>query len=172
MAYTDEQRGDHVSDLQNALYQISLQDTSIPRVNPDGIFGTETTQSVEVLQQKNNLPITGKVDRATWDAIFAQYVREIQQRSAPVGITPYVTSPLRIVPGDMGAGIGMAQLMLFALSRNFQNIQAVPLTLRYDEATMAQIRAIQRLSGLPADGIMDTQTWNALVILYNVMDSK
>ncbi|WP_087064841.1 peptidoglycan-binding domain-containing protein [Intestinibacillus massiliensis] len=172
MAYTEAQRRAHVYDLQNALYQISLFDDTVPRVNRDGIFGPETTQSVMELQRRHGLPATGRVDHQTWDVIFAHYLHEMQHRSAPIGITPYISGPLSIEPGEAGAGIGMVQVMLWALSRQFHNIKAVPLTLRYDEETVAQVRNIQRLSGFPPDGILDSKTWNALTILYNVVDGR
>ena len=51
MAYTDEQKLRHISELQRYLYSISHYNKKIPRILPDGIYGPETTQAVRTFQQ-------------------------------------------------------------------------------------------------------------------------
>lgn len=168
MTYSDEQKRGHVYTLQNALFELHRNGDNIPRVNPDGHFGPETTESVRAFQWQNQLPVTGVVDHATWDAIMTRYFYEIRMRKSPVPVQPFPAGELQITRGQAGSGVGMAQTMLWALSRRFSNIRAVPVTLVYDDATIAQMRNIQRLYGLPQRDTLDTPTWNALTVLYNL----
>lgn len=39
-------------------------------IDADGIFGSETKRVLEAFQARNNLPVTGVVDRATEDRLF------------------------------------------------------------------------------------------------------
>ena len=56
----------NVFELQTMLRQMSFISQNIKRINPDGIFGTETTEAVKSFQALKNLPVTGDVDFETW----------------------------------------------------------------------------------------------------------
>lgn len=66
--------GNKVRQLQEQLDAIATIYTSIPRVNPDGIYGPATARSVEAFQSIFGLPTTGVVDFATWYKISHIYV--------------------------------------------------------------------------------------------------
>lgn len=66
--------GDKVKQLQEQLDAISSVYGAIPRVSPDGIYGTSTSESVKVFQSVFGLPQTGVVDFATWYKISHIYV--------------------------------------------------------------------------------------------------
>ena len=66
--------GNKVRQLQEQLDAIATIYTSIPRVNPDGIYGPATARSVEAFQSIFGLPPTGVVDFATWYKISHIYV--------------------------------------------------------------------------------------------------
>jgi peptidoglycan hydrolase-like protein with peptidoglycan-binding domain len=40
-------------------------------IDDDGIFGNGTYNAVKQFQSKHNLPVTGKVDAATWKVLFS-----------------------------------------------------------------------------------------------------
>ena len=52
MAYTDDQKTRHISELQRYLYSISHYNENIPRVMPDGIYGLETQEAVRAFQKE------------------------------------------------------------------------------------------------------------------------
>ena len=172
MTYSEEQKRGHVYTLQNALYELHKNGDNIPRVNPDGHYGPETTESVRAFQHQNQLPATGAVDHITWDAIFARYFYEIRMQRTPVEIQPFPGGQMNVERGQTDAGVGMVQVMLWALSRRFSNIRAVPITLTLDEATLTQLRNIQRLYGLPQHDALDTATWNAITVLFNLVAAQ
>ena len=41
MAYTEDQKSRHITELQRYLYSISHYNEKIPRIFPDGIYGPE-----------------------------------------------------------------------------------------------------------------------------------
>lgn len=168
MNYNDEQKKKHILTLQNALYKMGLQDTTLPRVYPNGVFGPETTECVRELQRRHSMPDTGSVNKETWDMIFAALEKQEKENSEPLPIAPFPTGPLHIEKGITDSGIGMAQVMLWELSKHYDNIKAVPVTLQYDDATNKQVRQVQRLSGLKESDVLDCPTWNALTELYNM----
>lgn len=66
--------GSAVLTIQNQLDRIGRTYISIGRPIPDGIFGSQTQQSVIDFQRIFNLPQTGVVDLATWYQISQVYV--------------------------------------------------------------------------------------------------
>jgi len=46
MAYTNEDRRNHIRELQRYLYSLSFYDETMPQVVPDGIYGRETALAV------------------------------------------------------------------------------------------------------------------------------
>ena len=63
----------NVTELQTMLREMSKHYLGIRRVNPDGIFGAETTAAVTDAQRVFDIPITGKVDYATWLMIYEMF---------------------------------------------------------------------------------------------------
>lgn len=66
--------GQKVRQVQEQLDAIATVYASIPRVNPDGIYGPATTAAVRKFQSIFGLPQTGVIDFATWYKISHIYV--------------------------------------------------------------------------------------------------
>ncbi len=62
-----------IPQLQYMLSVVSEFVNSVPTVEQNGIFDAATRRSVEAFQQHAGLPVTGIVDAATWDQLYAQY---------------------------------------------------------------------------------------------------
>ena len=58
-----------VYEIQTYIRNISRLDTQIPSLVPDGIYGTETAESITAFQRRHLLPQTGKVDFSTWNKL-------------------------------------------------------------------------------------------------------
>lgn len=106
MAYTDEQKRQHILELQAYLHGISHQ-SQLPHLIPDGVYGENTANAVRLFQQQNQLPPTGETDTATWNAIAQAYRQEVRPtvlhlRLFPTGITAYA-------PGDKGSAVFVIQ---------------------------------------------------------------
>lgn len=61
-----------ITSLQTYLRFLAQQD-GLPTIIPSGVYDKETKNLVEIYQSKNNLPITGVVNKATWDSIVSDY---------------------------------------------------------------------------------------------------
>ncbi len=66
--------GSKVRQMQEQLVRISKAYPAIPTITPDGIYGRDTQNAVEVFQSVFGLPVTGVVDYKTWYEISAIYV--------------------------------------------------------------------------------------------------
>ncbi len=66
-------RGDKVQHLQYMLSVLSDFIPQIPDVTVDGIYGNATAAAVRAAQGWFELPITGRVDAATWEEIYDQF---------------------------------------------------------------------------------------------------
>ena len=66
--------GDKVRQMQEQLDEIATVYSAIPRVTPDGIYGSGTVNAVREFQSIFGLPQTGVVDFATWYKISHIYV--------------------------------------------------------------------------------------------------
>lgn len=67
-------RRQNVFELQSGLRYLHSIEESIPLINPDGIFGNETTEAVLAVQRFFAVPETGIVDFETWELIFEPYL--------------------------------------------------------------------------------------------------
>jgi len=65
--------GDYVRQLQYMLSVLSDFIPGIPPLSITGLFDIPTRDAVRAFQQLNTFPVTGAVDAAVWDAIFAQF---------------------------------------------------------------------------------------------------
>jgi len=60
--------------VQEQLAAISTVYTAIPRITPDGIYGSATAAAVRQFQSVFGLPQTGVIDFSTWYKISHIYV--------------------------------------------------------------------------------------------------
>lgn len=60
----------NVYELQNALRHLWSTDKIVTLINPDGVYGPETTIAVTDAQRFFGIPQTGNVDLETWVLLF------------------------------------------------------------------------------------------------------
>ena len=101
-------RGDAVSTLQYMLAVMGRFIDELPVVAIDGIYGTATEDAVRAFQRWVGLPITGRVDAYTWNALYSQYqgAAEVLRQNgvlfdapASVAIMAADNAPAPLVPG-------------------------------------------------------------------------
>ncbi len=81
-----------IYELQVMLRRIAQIDKCIDVVNPSGVYDRETADAVSELQEQNGLPVTGRVDNATWDmitALFTAAVGRITGGGTPLYVFPH-----------------------------------------------------------------------------------
>ena len=66
--------GQPVRSLQYMLNALAIPNPQLLRRTTDGIFGPKTREAVEAAQTRFGLPVTGVVDRDTWQRLYDEYL--------------------------------------------------------------------------------------------------
>ena len=166
-------RGEAVLRIQTMLNRISRDYPAIPKVQPvDGIFGESTEQAVIKFQQIFSLTPDGIVGSATWYKLVFLYVGVLDLAElVSEGQTFYANAiPLEfsdvVAPGDTGEEVRVIQYLLSVVSEFYSNVPPVAVDGVYGPATRQAVLAVQQMAGLPQDGVVGEQTWQALYRLY------
>ena len=153
----------YIIELQGYLRTIQRARQGSTTVPQDGYYGPATAEGVRQFQREEGLPPTGRVDAATWDALYRAY-RQIQDAAQPpTAIRGY--TPLK--QGDQGDPVIFLNTMIGRLAQVYDNLPDVPPDDRYTAATAYAVSGIQQWTGLPVTGETDTATWDAIATLYN-----
>lgn len=156
-----------VKEFQTYLRKISQSYGDIPSVEPDGIYGPETTAAVAAFQRQFHLPVTGKVNLETWSRIFSVYEEITLGELPPESLQPYPKGNVNLKEGDTGEKVFILQAVLSEIAERYQNFDAQGITGVYDAGTADNIRRIQRMGRLPETGEVDRKTWEQLTKIYN-----
>ncbi len=160
-------RGPDVQVVQVELNRISQNYPAIPKIYPvDGIFGPDTQRSVQAFQRIFGLSPDGVVGKATWYKLVYLYVgvkrlNEIAAEGQSIyGLTLVYPEDLR--EGDTGEKVRILQYFLFTLSDFYATIPTVGIDGIFGPQTRESVIAFQNAYSLPATGIVDVRTWDAL----------
>ena len=163
--------GNDVRQIQIRLNRISDNFPSIPKIAlPDGIFSYDTESAVKSFQEIFGLTPDGIVGPATWYKIQIIYnsVKKLSDLNSE-GLTfdeiKGITFPYPEF-GDRGLAVRNLQYYLDYLSRFYQSVPPVSNDGIFGDVTRSAVIAIQKEFGLPANGIVDRDTWNALYNAY------
>lgn len=168
----------YVEILQGHLNRISNNYPAIPKIYPvNGVFDISTENAVREFQRIFNLSPDGVVGPATWYQVISVYnaVRRLAELDAE-GIT--LSDITRRQPGTLSEGargesVRVLQYFLAILGAYYAALPEVTVDGIFGPSTREAVIAFQNFSGLPADGIIGQQTWNALTDAYdNVVRSR
>ena len=157
-----------IYELQMMLRRIAQIDKSIEVVNPSGIYDRETEEAVSEVQAQNGLPVTGRVDGATWDiitALFTLAVGKITGGGEPLYIFPNAKYQIRA--GEISDIVIAVQVILNAISHAYDDYGYIVPSGVYNTETQNAITHFQGINHLPQTGIVDSKTWDALAQNYN-----
>lgn len=152
-----------VRSLQTMLRVLSEDDSRLPTVVPDGIYGPTTMHAVSAFQRQYGIPVTGIVDQRTWDGIVEIYEVAIIRvgKAEPIEI---ILNPGQIFRrGDSSPYIYLLQSMLTQLSNDHPNIAPPSHSGIMDDSTVQSLMDFQRLANLPENGEFDKLVWKHIV---------
>lgn len=152
-----------IRSLQIMLRVLAENDSALPTVIPDGIYGPSTMHAVSAFQRQNGLPVTGITDQKTWDAIVAVYEIAIIQidKAEPIEI---LLDPGQVFRrGSTSPYIYLLQSMLTQLSNDHPSITSPGHSGMMDDTTIQSLMDFQKLAGLPESGDFDKLVWKHLV---------
>lgn len=166
MTYQNDDRRAAVRHIQELLRTIQISEGAQVTVPIDGIYGSVTADAVRRFQEKNGLPITGAVDRDTYDMLYERAIEAEFEQSDPLPLYLFQRGQ-SVKIGEESDFVMILQAMLNVLTVAYDDF--VPLTLNgiFDETMENAVRRFQMRNGLPPSGIIDKATWNALVRNYN-----
>ena len=157
-----------VRSLQTMLSDAALLWPQLSRPAPDGIFGEETLEAVIRFQQLSGLPVTGRVDNDTWDAVVLAYAQARPFAEPPKSLNAFPMYPFSVSPGQSCTHMYVVQAMFQALAGVLEGIERTPINGGHTGASVRNVIWLQRRSGLPETGIVDILTWNKLSRLYEL----
>ena len=145
----------------------------LPKIEEENIFfTTDMEESVKTFQEVFDLPVTGIVDKGTWYEV--KYLYNAVKRIADLGSEgisieevefPYGDT---LQEGDSGPYIRPLNYLLNFLSYFDSDIPRLNLSGEdFTEDTKEMVIAFQTDYDIDATGIVDKNTWNALVTAYN-----
>lgn len=161
-----------VHSLQAMLRVISYCEHGLPCVTPDGVFGEQTLEAVMQFQRERGLPVNGRVDNGTWDAIAAAYWADLPLAAPPRPVRAFRDRTFTVGAGQCCIHMFLVQSMFLALSRVLDEVEAGPVNGQHTGSSVRNVTWLQRRSGLPETGTMDKGTWNMLTRTYDIFVSR
>ena len=159
--------GIHVLLSQLALNDISTNYPGIPKIYPvDGVFSPLMESAVKAFQTAFNLSPTGIIDKGTWYKIKNIYVAvtklaELSSQGVLLSQIP-IDFTSNIEEGEIVPYVQLIQYFLNVLSAYYDTIPAVDIDGVLGPLTRTSIIEFQKTVGLPATGIIDNETLNAM----------
>ncbi|MCM1023294.1 MAG: peptidoglycan-binding protein [Prevotella sp.] len=167
MAYTDEEKKRHISEIQKYLRTVAQANENIPVVIPTGVYDEKTAEAVRAFQKEYGLPVTGTVDRETWDLLFEVYLAVQEYFTENAAIMPFPDSAYTICEGDKNNTVYILQAMLNTVAEYYSNVNSVAIDGVYGNSTVEAVKNMQTVTGEECTGTVDYKTWNKLARLYN-----
>lgn len=164
--------GPRVQLLQYFLNVLSTFYSAIPSVDINGYFGPETREAVMEFQKVMNLPVSGLIDDATWDAMYNAILSILVTLPPESVMLPSFKYPGIIFTRGMGTeqpGVLIIQELLAYISSRIPEITYVPYNLVdgvFGPITESAVITFQEYFGLEPTGIVDETTWLKLVEVY------
>jgi len=164
--------GEDVRTIQRQLNRIGQNYPAVsPKLETDGLFDVNTELAVKNFQQIFNLTPDGIVGKSTWYRIKSIFnavkgIADLQSEGLTLEEINRVF-PRVLGPGDRGIGVRDLQYYLAFIAYFDPELPAVTADGVYGEQTRLAVEAFQRNEGLPVDGIVGRETWNAIIRRYD-----
>ena len=164
--------GNDVRIIQQQLNRIRRNYPAIPEINNElGIFDTVTEDAVRTFQDIFNLNQTGQVDKSTWYKIKEIYngVKRLSELTGEGLSLEEVTTlyESELAPGSSGYPVTTIQYYLNVIAYFNPNLNIIPLTALFDEATANAVSRFQNEYGLTVTGTVNRETWNKITSVYS-----
>lgn len=156
--------GIEVSTVQYYLAFLGFFFDDLPPIRITGVFDEATRDAVFTFQNKYGLPVTGIVDRDTWNTLTKVYNELVSVLPEPYKQFESEIYPGRfIVPGDSGAYVVTIQENLQNIAKIDSSIPYIEVTGEFDEATQNAVRALQAQLGLEQNGVVGPIIWSEII---------
>ncbi len=166
---TEGDKGDNVRLIQYILNYIAQYVNTVKSTPIDGVYGRSTTESVVDFQRTFGLPLTGDVDKETYDMMYDVYygITDTRRREIYTGASaPFPGETLRF--GMQNEEVRRLQEYLNCASELYSdNLGRVTVTGVYGVETRNAVKALQRLHRLPQTGATSREDWEMIMSLVD-----
>ncbi len=152
--------------LQYMLMRLALVYDFLPTVNESGRFDENTLEAVMRFQRELAPPVTGVVDRRTWQSILEYWEQAEESLKGPRPVRAFPGNGKQANPGEWKEYMALPQTMFRSLAHYFDGIIPAQVDGQHGAESVENVRWLQRAAGLNPTGTMDQPTWNALSRLY------
>lgn len=162
--------GQSVTALQYYLNVIAYFNGNLNSLPIDSVFGEQTNNAVKVFQQYFSLPVTGIVDRETWNKISDIYndiVENLPEGYA--GIQAQLYPGYVLSEGMRGENVRNLQTYLSKIADVLPGIRKIEPDGIFGPATAAAVKDFQSLFGLPVTGNVGPWTWFYIAREYDAI---
>ncbi len=164
--------GNDVEIIQRQLNRIRRNYPAIPEIRARlGVFDATTKEAVIKFQNIFNLGETGEVDKSTWYKIKEIY-NGVKRLSELTGeglsieeVTTLYESELSL--GATGYPVTTIQYYLNIIAYFNPNLNIIPITAIFDNATQNAVALFQSEYGITSTGIVNRETWNKITGVYS-----
>jgi peptidoglycan hydrolase-like protein with peptidoglycan-binding domain len=139
--------GPEMKDIQKKLKALGFDTKGV-----DGKFGNATETVIKQIQTANKLPVTGKIDTFTLDAIEKDFIKHQKENPAEVIYAPGENTPV------------ISELQSDLNKLGFKTNGTTGL---YGRSTENAVIAFQKANKLPVSGKIDNQTWLTIAELVS-----
>lgn len=159
--------GTGVTALQYFLSVVGAYYNAVTPVDITGTFDSATESSVKSFQQVFGLPVTGVVDRATWNDLHRAYVGIVENVPINIESENAVLFPgTNLVEGMTNEYVRVLQEFLSFIHQTYPDIPDVSATGYFGPITRNAVTAFQRRFGINPTGSVGAETWNAISDVY------
>lgn len=164
--------GEDVRTVQRQLNRIGMNYPAVtPRLETDGLFNVDTQIAVQNFQEIFDLTPDGIVGKSTWYKIKSIYnavkgIADLQSEGLTLEEINRVF-PRVLQMGDRGIGVRDLQYYLSFIAYFDDSLPPLAADGVFGQSTEDAVEAFQRGEGLPVDGAVGRETWNAIVRRYD-----
>lgn len=166
MTYQNDETKNAIRHIQELLRTIQIAEGGKVTVPIDGIYDTATIEAVRAFQERNSLPVTGEVDRATYNELYEQSLAAEFLSSEPLPLYIFQNGT-SVQKGETSDFVLLLQILLNALTVAYDDFAPLAQNGSFDDIMESAVRRFQMRNNLSATGIVDKATWNAIVRNYN-----
>lgn len=163
--------GEKVKELQVMLVAIYPQYPSIGKLKIDGVFGDKTQKCVMKYQSCNSMPLTGIVDKETYEKLIMDYGKRYEYNSESRSDVDWTRDGMDdsfnvITSGSKGDYVRTLQMYINAINSKYPEIPRLVVDGIFGPKTKEAVLIFQRMFNLATDGIVGEFTWAALYEQY------
>ncbi|MBR6754883.1 MAG: peptidoglycan-binding protein [Clostridia bacterium] len=166
-----ESRGEYPRYIQQALNIINNVFLTVPELDEDGIFGTQTQSAVNAFALLFGYPQNGNIDERLWNKIN-QILSVVQNNCIfasgdSEGTLPFPGTTLTI--GSIGESVRYIQTRINTINTAIPYISSLDVDGNYGSLTADSVLRLQNVFGLTENGNTDETTWLLINYIYTAI---